>query len=93
MDLISTGAHVLGFLGMVCVVIAFNQTVSGKWDSQGTRFNTVNLIGAICLLLSLLIHFNLGSFVIEIFWIAISLKGLMRSKPELAHASDTAERD
>lgn len=75
---ISAGAHLLGFAGMVCVVVAFYQTVSGKWSSQSKVFNVVNLSGAICLLLSLLVHFNLGSFVIEIFWIAISIKGLMQ---------------
>lgn len=74
---ISMGAHILGFIGMLCVVVAFYQTVSGKWSSQSRVFNVVNLSGAICLLLSLLVHFNLGSFVIEIFWIAISVKGLL----------------
>lgn len=74
---ISMGAHILVFIGMLCVVVAFYQTVSGKWSSQSRVFNAVNLSGAICLLLSLLVHFNLGSFVIELFWIAISIKGLL----------------
>jgi len=74
--MIGTIAHAIGLLGMVMVVLAFYQTVSGAWSSQGAQFNVVNLCGAVLLLLSLLVHFNLGSFVIEVFWIAISLKGL-----------------
>ena len=75
-EIISTTAHILGFIGMIFVVIAFMNTVSGKWPGQGKTFNVVNLIGAILLLLSLLVHFNLGSFVIEVFWILISGRGL-----------------
>ena len=71
-------AHIVGFMGMILVVYAFNQTVSGTWCSQGRLFNTVNMIGAILLLISLFVHFNLGSFIIEVFWVLISLKGLIR---------------
>lgn len=71
-------AHVIGLLGMLLVVFAFHKTVEGSWDGKGETFNVVNLCGAVLLLLSLLVHFNLGSFVIEIFWILISLRGLYR---------------
>ncbi|QQM14134.1 hypothetical protein pVco14_084 [Vibrio phage pVco-14] len=70
--------HFVGLVGMAMVVIAFYKTVDGKWDSQGEQFNVVNLCGAVLLLISLCINFNLGSFVIELFWIAISLKGLVQ---------------
>lgn len=73
---ISLAAHIIGTLGMICVVIAFYQTVAGKWAAQGLIYNCVNLVGAILLIISLFIHFNLGSFVIELFWIAISIKGI-----------------
>lgn len=73
-------AHGIGLLGMILVVLAFYQTVNGTWSGQSYQFNVVNLCGAVLLLLSLLVHFNLGSFVIEVFWIGISLKGLYRSK-------------
>lgn len=73
---ISLAAHIIGFLGMICVVLAFYKTVQGKWPSQGLTFNVVNLTGAILLIISLCVHFNFGSFVIEVFWILISLKGI-----------------
>ncbi|MGS0468886.1 CBU_0592 family membrane protein [Cobetia marina] len=38
----------------------------------------MNLSGAILLLISLCINFNLASFVIEVFWIVASLVGLVR---------------
>ncbi len=72
-------AHGIGLLGMLCVVFAFHKTVSGQWAGQSVEFNLLNLVGAILLLISLYFHFNLGSVIIEIFWIAIALKGLWTS--------------
>lgn len=90
-SMISLGAHIIGLVGMALVVLAFYQTVSGKWDSQGESFNVVNLCGAVLLLISLCVHFNLGSFVIELFWIAISLKGLAQLRKK-GHEFETPEK-
>jgi predicted membrane protein len=38
----------------------------------------MNLTGALFLLFSLCINFNLASFVIEVFWIAASVIGLVQ---------------
>lgn len=80
MSVIDILAHAIGFIGMVCVVFAFSKVVSGAWEGTGKEFNVVNLVGAVLLLISLLVHFNLGSFIIEVFWIAIALKGLYTLK-------------
>ena len=74
--MISILAHIIGFIGMGFVVLAFYMVVKNKWRGDGLPFNVVNCIGAVLLLLSLLVHFNLGSFVIELFWIGISVTGI-----------------
>ncbi|MFW0778549.1 MAG: CBU_0592 family membrane protein [Rickettsiales bacterium] len=81
--MIAVFGHVVGFIGMACVVFAFYMTVEGTWSSQGLRYNQVNLGGAVLLLISLLIHFNLGSFIIELFWIAISSRGIWRKHQQM----------
>ena len=78
--MISLFGHLIGFAGMLCVVLAFYKTVHGTWASQSLKYNQVNLAGAILLIISLFIHFNLGSFIIEVFWIMISLKGIYNAK-------------
>ena len=78
--MISLLGHLIGFAGMLCVVLAFYKTVHGTWSSQSLKYNQVNLAGAILLIISLFIHFNLGSFIIEVFWIMISLKGIYNAK-------------
>lgn len=81
-------AHLVGMVGMALVVFAFYQNVTGKWTSEHESYNVVNLSGAVLLLLSLCVHHNLGSFIIELFWIAISVKGLKKC----AEANSTTVR-
>ena len=69
-------ANIIGMLGTTAVVGAYFLLQIDKIDAKGLAFNLVNLIGAILLLISLLVHFNLASFVIELFWIIASVVGL-----------------
>ncbi|MFT4634443.1 MAG: hypothetical protein ACI854_000576 [Arenicella sp.] len=69
-------ANIIGMIGTLLVVGSYFLMQLDKLDPRGLRFNLINLLGAIFLLLSLLVHFNLASFVIEIFWIAASLIGI-----------------
>ena len=55
-------AHIVGFLGMACVVFCFWALERGIFSSGDKRYYLINLTGAILLTLSLLVHFNLGSF-------------------------------
>jgi hypothetical protein len=71
-------ANIIGMLGTVSVVVAYFLLQLNKIEAQGLAFNLLNLIGAVLLIISLCVHFNLASFVIEIFWIAASLVGLFR---------------
>lgn len=71
--------QVLGFLGMICIVLAYYKVTSPKgWSADSVKFNVVNLVGAVLLIISLFFHFNLGSFLIEIFWIIIAVRALYR---------------
>jgi len=71
-------ADIIGMLGTGLVVSAFLALQLEKLDAKGLTYNLANLIGAIMLLISLLVHFNLASFIIELFWIAASLVGLVK---------------
>lgn len=69
-------ANIIGMVGTLFVVGSYFLMQLNKLDPKGLRFNLINLLGAIFLLLSLLVHFNLASFVIELFWIAASIIGI-----------------
>lgn len=72
----------IGVIGMICVVYAYLAIEKGWVDRNQRRYYIINLAGAAFLTISLVFNFNLGSFMIEIFWTWISLAGLMRIKKE-----------
>lgn len=72
--------HIIGLVGMGCVVYSFYAIEKKIWNNDNINYYYTNLVGAILLIISLLVNFNLGSFVIEIFWIWIALKGIWRLK-------------
>ena len=75
MDLL---ADVIGMAGTFLVVGAFFLMQLNKVSPKGLIYNLMNLIGALFLLFSLCINFNLASFVIEVFWIVASVIGLFQ---------------
>ena len=46
--------------------------------SDQLAYSVINLLGALLIVVSLYFQFNLASFVIEIFWILISIIGIVR---------------
>ncbi len=64
--------HIVGTLGMILICLAFWFVTSEKYGPKHNTYLWTNMTGAVLLTISLLINFNLGSFMIELFWIAIS---------------------
>jgi len=73
---IDLAANIIGMIGTSLIVGAYFLMQLNKIDPKGIAFNVINLMGAVFLTLSLLVHFNLASIVIEIFWIVASLVGI-----------------
>ena len=73
---VSLIADLVGMLGTTLVVAAYMLLQLEKLDAKSYAYSVLNLFGAIFLMLSLLVHFNLASMVIEIFWIAASIIGI-----------------
>lgn len=69
----------IGFIGMIFVVIAYFLLQTEKQKISSLPYQLLNLSGAILLFISLCVHFNLGSFIIEVFWIAITLYGMYKN--------------
>ncbi len=69
----------IGFVGMLFIVVAYFLLQTQKYTIESLNFQLLNLIGAVLLFISLLVHFNLGSFIIEVFWIIITLYGIYKN--------------
>ena len=70
---------IFGLAGSAIAVTAYLLNQTGRLASSDWRFPAVNLVGAGAILLSLTDAWNLPAAVIEFFWAAISLYGLIRS--------------
>ncbi|OHE11035.1 MAG: hypothetical protein A3J96_06995 [Sulfurimonas sp. RIFOXYC2_FULL_36_7] len=69
---------VVGMVGVVIVVITYFLLQSEKIDSKGFLYSFLNAVGSLLVVYSLLYNWNLASFILEFFWILISLYGLRK---------------
>lgn len=67
--------QIIGFFGMIFVVVAYLFLQMNKLKNDDYAFLYMNLIGSILLIISLFKHLNLGSMIIEIFWLIITIYG------------------
>jgi len=78
-------ANIVGLIGGAIMVIAFAYSNLAEAMTL-VLFNLLNLIGAVMLGASLLVHFNLASLALEIVWAAIALFGLGKALMTRARA-------
>jgi hypothetical protein len=68
-------ATLIGFLGTACIIAAYAYLTFNPVPNAMVLHAT-NLAGAALLAISLMVHMNLPSLVLEGFWAAIALFGL-----------------
>ena len=66
-----------GLVGAAIFVVAYFANQARWLSSHDWRFPAANLAGALLILVSLFAEWNLPSVVIEAFWAAISVYGLV----------------
>ena len=69
----------IGGIGGAIVIIAYLATQLGRLSANHWIFPFANLVGALMIVASLFAAWNLPSFIVEVFWIAISFFGLWRA--------------
>lgn len=71
-------ANLIGFAGTFCIIAAYAYlTVSDALNPY--LLHGTNLVGAALLTVSLLVHTNLASLILEGFWAAIAIYGLVKA--------------
>jgi len=68
---------IIGTIGVALIILAYGAVQTRKMRSEQLSYSVMNLIGAAMILVSLRYSFNLASVVIEVFWILISLWGIV----------------
>ena len=67
-----------GSAGVLLIVGAYLFLQLERFASNAISYLVANALGAALILLSLTLEFNLSAFLMELFWLAISLFGLVR---------------
>jgi hypothetical protein len=68
----------VGNIGVLLMVIAYLLLQLEKLSSSAFSYLLLNTIGAVLVIISLMFRFNLSSFLMEGFWLLISLYGLAK---------------
>lgn len=71
-------ADVIGVTGCAMLIAAYLLLQTEKITSTSWAYLFMNLAAAGLIMYSLFWSFNLASFIIEIFWIGISIYGILR---------------
>ena len=74
-----TAPDIVGFVGVAFIVATYFMSQVGRMDVSKPLYPALNGLGALLILFSLYFTFNLASFVIELFWLTISVVGLTRA--------------
>ena len=69
----------VGNIGVFLVLLSYFLLQVDKIDPKSLGYSVLNALGAILICFSLYFSFNLSSFIIEIFWLGISLYGIVRA--------------
>ena len=69
----------VGNVGVLLMVIAYLLLQLEKLSGTAVSYLLLNAAGAIMVMISLMLQFNLSAFLMEAFWLLISLYGLSRT--------------
>jgi hypothetical protein len=70
--------EITGLVGVFLALLAYLLLNMDRLQQKDLSFLLLNCVGAAMILVSLVKHWNVASFVIEIAWLFISLYGLLR---------------
>jgi hypothetical protein len=69
---------IIGLMGAALIIVAYLLLQMNKLKAAGVWYSSMNAVGALLIIVSLVAEWNLAAFIIEAFWLAISLFGLIR---------------
>ncbi len=73
-----TPVDVLGALGAILIVGAYLLLQLERLQATQLRYSLMNAVGALLILVSLTVDFNLSACLVEAFWLAVSVIGIVK---------------
>ena len=79
---------IIGTAGAAMILVSYFLLQMERLSGTDLAYSAINGVGAALILISLAVDFNLSAFIVEAFWLAISLLGIVR----YFHNKDEARR-
>lgn len=70
-------AQTIGVFGFCLYVLAYSMLTLRYLTPSSVRYFILNLTASTCVLVGLTVSFNLAAALIQLFWVAMSLIGIM----------------
>jgi len=66
----------VGSIGVGLIIVTYVLLQTDKIKSETLIYSILNAVGASLIIISLLFSFNLSAFIVEFFWVLISIYGI-----------------
>ena len=80
----------VGNIGVFLILVTYLLLLLERIESRSVLYSAANAFGALLILASLYFKFNLSAFIVEFFWLLISITGLIRGyrRPKKMEAAE-----
>lgn len=68
----------LGTIGVFIIIFTYVLLQAEKIKSESLRYSVLNAVGASLIIFSLIFNFNFSAFIVEFFWVLISIYGIVK---------------
>jgi len=72
-------SDIIGIIGSLLLILAYYLVQKNKELAEKSIYYLLNLTGSLFIIFSLIFKWNLSAFLIEFFWILISISGLYKT--------------
>ncbi len=80
-------ADFVGLIGVAAYLSAYGLLQLGMLKIEDLRYVTLNGVGALAILYSLMFSFNLSSFITQVAWLIFTIVGYIRSRSKRVSAN------
>ena len=79
---------IIGLVGATDIIVAYLMLQMNKLKVTDRLYSLMNAVGALLIIISLFMSWNLSAFIIEVFWLVISIYGLIKHFRQTNKRSD-----
>lgn len=69
---------IFGTLGTILIIGTYVFLQLDKIKSESLKYSLLNAVGATLIIISLVHSFNFSAFIVEFFWVLISIYGIVK---------------